>query len=51
MLKIIFKVSVYGSFATELCLPWSDIDIVVSIPTNSSNYFMKAADVLTEIDE
>ncbi len=43
--------SVYGSFATELCLPWSDIDIVVIIPSNSSYHYMKAADILTDIDD
>ena len=25
-------VQVYGSHATELCLPWSDIDLVVNLP-------------------
>ncbi len=29
---VIYKqVDVYGSFASELCLPWSDIDIVIQV--------------------
>ena len=27
-----YSIKVYGSHATKLCLPWSDIDIVVSTP-------------------
>ena len=27
-------VQVYGSHATELCLPWSDIDLVVNLPSS-----------------
>lgn len=23
------EISIYGSFATDLCMPWSDIDLVV----------------------
>lgn len=28
-----YSIKIYGSHATKLCLPWSDIDIVVSCPT------------------
>ena len=30
-----YKVNLYGSYCTGLCLPWSDIDTVI---TNNSNY-------------
>jgi non-canonical poly(A) RNA polymerase PAPD5/7 len=29
------QVDVYGSFASELCLPWSDIDIVIQAERHS----------------
>lgn len=28
------EVKVYGSHATKLCLPWSDIDLVIINPAN-----------------
>ena len=28
------EVQVYGSHATKLCLPWSDIDLVIIPPKN-----------------
>lgn len=31
------EVKVYGSHATKLCLPWSDIDIVIIPPPKSAN--------------
>jgi len=30
-------VKVYGSHATKLCLPWSDIDLVIITPRNDIN--------------
>ena len=30
------EVKVYGSHATKLCLPWSDIDLVIITNSNSS---------------
>jgi DNA polymerase sigma len=27
---ILYQVEIYGSFASELCLPWSDIDVVIT---------------------
>lgn len=38
---------VYGSYATELCLPHSDIDLVLKIP-NSQNMFLP--DLLRNLD-
>ena len=32
------EVKVYGSHATKLCLPWSDIDIAIILPSNSETY-------------
>lgn len=30
------EIKVYGSHATKLCLPWSDIDLVIITPQTSS---------------
>lgn len=30
------EVKVYGSHATKLCLPWSDIDLVIVVPKNEN---------------
>lgn len=30
------EVNVYGSHATKLCLPWSDIDLVIIVPKNEN---------------
>ena len=32
-----YEVRLYGSHATNLCLPWSDIDLVL-IPLKNNNY-------------
>lgn len=32
-------VQVYGSHATELCLPWSDIDLVINLPSGLASSF------------
>jgi DNA polymerase sigma len=36
------EVKVYGSHATKLCLPWSDIDLVIIIPKNESYHNPKS---------
>lgn len=43
--KKCLKVDIYGSFETGLSLPWSDIDIVVTLPSMSMSY-----DPLTKIE-
>ena len=36
-----YKVNLYGSYCTGLCLPWSDIDIVISHnPSYGEEYFL-----------
>lgn len=32
-------VQVYGSHATELCLPWSDIDLVINLPSGHADAY------------
>ena len=32
-------VQVYGSHATELCLPWSDIDLVINLPSGHADVY------------
>ena len=34
-----YKVIIYGSRATGICLPWSDIDFVIKAPNNINNYY------------
>ena len=44
-------VKVYGSHATQLCLPWSDIDLVI-IPAKTSenqNSYMSSKNSLSQI--
>ncbi len=33
-----YEVKIYGSHATNLCLPWSDLDLVLVNKKNSSTY-------------
>lgn len=42
-----FEADIYGSFATRLSLPWSDMDIVLK-PTKE--YVVKNSIVLTQIE-
>ncbi len=43
-------VKVYGSHATKLCLPWSDIDLVIIPPKNDIMSHYNAKSVLAQID-
>lgn len=45
------KLQTYGSYATKLCLPWSDIDIVLNCadvqePITSQQFFLKKIEAL-----
>ena len=41
------EVKVYGSHATQLCLPWSDIDLVIVLPKSDHMHTPKS--VLNQI--
>jgi DNA polymerase sigma len=41
------EVKVYGSHATKLCLPWSDIDLVLIPPKNDGGVVYNAKSVLS----
>lgn len=41
-------VKVYGSHATKLCLPWSDIDLVI-IPPKNDHHHHNPKSVLAQI--
>lgn len=43
------EVKVYGSHATKLCLPWSDIDLVIIPPPKTDNTSYNAKSVLSQI--
>jgi DNA polymerase sigma len=32
-----YELKIYGSHATNLCLPWSDLDLVL-VPKNNNSY-------------
>ena len=42
-------VRVYGSHATKLCLPWSDIDLVIVAPKNEMGMSQHPKNVLSMI--
>ena len=43
------EVKVYGSHATKLCLPWSDIDLVIVAPKNEMGIMQHPKNVLSMI--
>lgn len=47
------SIDIYGSFATELCMPWSDIDLVIALGESglSSTDILSAMSDLFEIEE
>lgn len=44
------EVRVYGSHATKLCLPWSDIDIVIITPSKQSEMVYNPKSVLSLVN-
>ena len=45
-IKIYYKVSTYGSFETGLCLPYSDIDLVIQ-----QNAYCAYSDPLSALED
>ncbi len=43
------QVKVYGSHATKLCLPWSDIDLVICPSVKDGYQNMRAGPILSQI--
>ena len=45
------EVKVYGSHATKLCLPWSDIDLVIITPNSYGEYIYNQKPALSKITD
>jgi DNA polymerase sigma len=45
------EVKVYGSHATRLCLPWSDIDLVIITPHSHGEYIYNQKPALSKITD